>query len=374
MSEPVVIAVTTTVPAVPEPRPEPPPLPRDPRAVMLAGVFALAVFYTLYFTAEIVVPLILAILLKLLLQPALRVLVRARVPQAVGALMLIIAFLSVIFGLGFALSGPASSWVAKAPQSLPRMEQRLSVLRRPIDSLLSVTHRVEQFAETPSHGAAPVNAVIVQNSSLGEYIFTGTRSILAGFGITFLLLFFLLASGDLFMRKFVEILPTFRDKKQAVQMSREIEESISGYLVTISMMNALVGIATAVAMYLIGLPDPVLWGALAFVLNYVLILGPLTGVVIFFCVGLLSFDTLWQGLLPPAAYLIIHIIEGEAVTPWLVARRFTLNPVLVVGSLIFWDWMWGIPGALLAVPMLATFKIVCERVRPLMAVGHFIGG
>ncbi len=113
---------------------------------------------------------------------------------------------------------------------------------------------------------------------------------------------------------------------------------------------------------------------LAFILNYVLILGPLTGIGLFFLVGLMSFDTLWQALLPPAAYLTIHVIEGEWVTPMLVARRFTLNPVLVIGSLIFWDWMWGIPGALLAVPMLAVFKIVCDRVRPLAALGHFIEG
>ncbi len=157
-------------------------------------------------------------------------------------------------------------------------------------------------------------------------------------------------------------------------MSHEVEENISAYLVTISIMNALVGVAAGLAMWAIGIPDPILWGTLAFILNYVLILGPLTGIGLFFLVGLMSFDTLWQALLPPAAYLTIHVIEGEWVTPMLVARRFTLNPVLVIGSLIFWDWMWGIPGALLAVPMLAVFKIVCDRVRPLAALGHFIEG
>jgi predicted PurR-regulated permease PerM len=157
-------------------------------------------------------------------------------------------------------------------------------------------------------------------------------------------------------------------------MSHEIETNISAYLVTITLMNALVGVATAAAMYAIGLGDPLLWGAVAFLLNYVLILGPLTMMLLLFVVGLLSFDALWLALLPPAAYIIIHILEGELVTPMLVARRFTLNPVLVIGSLIFWDWMWGIPGALLAVPMLAVFKIVCDRVRPLAAVGHFMSG
>jgi predicted PurR-regulated permease PerM len=176
------------------------------------------------------------------------------------------------------------------------------------------------------------------------------------------------------MRRLVEILPTLRDKKQAVEISHEMERNISAYLVTITLMNGLVGIATGIAMAAIGLSDPVLWGSIAFALNYVLILGPATGVVMFFIVGLLSFDTLWHILLPPAAYLVIHVIEGEFVTPMLVAKRFTINPVLVIGSIIFWDWMWGIPGALLAVPMLAAFKIVCDRAGPLKAVGHFIGG
>jgi predicted PurR-regulated permease PerM len=216
--------------------------------------------------------------------------------------------------------------------------------------------------------------VTVKGPGLVEYLFSGTRQLISGLGITVLMLFFLLTSGELFMRRLVEILPSFQDKKRAVEMSHEVEENISAYLVTITIMNALVGIAAGLAMWAIGVPDPILWGTLAFILNYVLILGPLTGIGLFFLVGLMSFDTLWQALLPPAAYLAIHMIEGEWVTPMLVAKRFTLNPVLVIGSLIFWDWMWGIPGALLAVPMLAVFKIVCDRVRPLAALGHFIEG
>jgi predicted PurR-regulated permease PerM len=331
----------------------------------------LLVFYALSVTGAIVVPLVFAILLKLLLQPAMRALGKLRIPQPVSALMTMIVFFGVVGLLAYAITGPAASWIGKAPESLPRIEQRLTVLKRPLDRILNATQQVERIAEAPAAGAP---SVTVKGPGLSDYLFSGTRNLLAGLGITLLLLFFLLAAGDLFMRRLVEILPTLRDKKQAVEISHEIERNISAYLVTITVMNALVGIATGVVMWAIGIPDPVLWGAIAFALNYVLILGPATGVVMFFVVGLLSFETLWGALLPPAAYLCIHLIEGEAVTPMLVAKRFTLNPVLVIGSLIFWDWMWGIPGALLAVPMLATFKIVCDRVEPLRAVGHFIEG
>jgi predicted PurR-regulated permease PerM len=349
---------------------EPMALPQDSRTVLLACVFTLMAFYTLYFTSELAVPLCFAVLLKLLLTPGYRILARWRVPGPIAALAMMALLASLLYGLAYGLAGPATDWFGKLPQSLPRLEQHLSLLRAPADRLF---HLLGQL-QTVTGGKGTASAPAIEGSTLAAYLFTGTRSILTGFGITALLLFFLLVSGDIFMRKLVEILPSFGDKKRAVEMSREVEQNISAYLITITIMNTLVGFATFGAMWAIGLQNPVLWGAIAFVLNYVLILGPLTGLVMFFAVGLLAFPTLLHALLPPAAYLAIHIVEGEVVTPLLVARRFTLNPVLVIGSLIFWDWMWGIPGALLAVPLLATTKIVCDHVRPLMPVGHFLGG
>lgn len=346
--------------------------PRKMRSVAITGIFVLAIFYTLYFTAEIAIPLAFAVLFKLLLQPGVRVLGRLRVPQPLCALAMIILLFALIGGGGFLLGGPAKAWLERAPDSLPRLEQHLRVFKQPIQQVQEATKQVEQLTQPQEPGES--KPVAVKGPSLVDYLFSGTRRMLSGLGITVLMLFFLLSSGDLFMRRLVEILPNFRDKKRAVELSHEVEENISAYLVTISVMNALVGVAAGLAMWAIGIPDPILWGTLAFILNYVLILGPLTGVALFFLAGLMSFDTLWLALLPPAAYLIIHVIEGEWVTPMLVAKRFTLNPVLVIGSLIFWDWMWGIPGALLAVPMLAVFKIVCDRVRPLAALGHFIEG
>jgi predicted PurR-regulated permease PerM len=139
-------------------------------------------------------------------------------------------------------------------------------------------------------------------------------------------------------------------------------------------MNAAVGIGTAMVMWFTGIGDPILWGAVAFLLNFVPILGPILGVVIFVLVGLLTSDTLWQALLPAGLYIGIHLIEGQLITPMLLARRFIINPVLVIISLVFWFWMWGAPGAILSVPMLAITKIICDRIRPLAAFGHFLEG
>jgi predicted PurR-regulated permease PerM len=187
-------------------------------------------------------------------------------------------------------------------------------------------------------------------------------------------LYFLLVSGDNFQRRLVEILPRFSSKRQAVDISQQIESDISAYLVTITIMNAIVGIATAGVMWLTGVGDPILWGTVAFLLNYAPVVAPASGVLIFLLAGLLTIDTFWQAFLPAGLYLAIHLVEGEAVTPLLLARRFTLNPVLVILSLVFWFWMWGIPGAILSVPMLAIAKIVCDRIRPLAAIGHFLAG
>ena len=345
----------------------------SPAAVsfLLAGILTLLIFGALYFTSEVALPIIFAFVLHLLLHPAMRVLTKLHIPKSISALLIILVLFGALGVLGSTLSGPTAGWIAKAPESLPLLEERLSVFREPIDRVQKATKQVEKIAGDP---APEAREVVVKGPGLGSLLLSSTRNFVVGLVTTIVLLFFLLMSGDLFLRRLVEILPTLSDKKQAVEIAHEIQRNISGYLMTISLMNAAVGLATGVATYFCGLSDPILWGTLAFALNYVLIIGPLTGVGVLFLAGLLTFDTIWQALLPAGIYLAIHVIEGESITPLLLARRFTLNPVLVVLSLIFWYWMWGVAGALLAVPMFATFKIVCDRIGPLMALGHFLGG
>lgn len=345
------------------------PLPHNLQSLMMMGIFVLLVLFALYFTAEVVLPIIFAIILYLVLQPAMRWTAKLRVPKVVAALFVLFVFFGGVGALGFTLSGPAADWVAKAPDSLRLIEARLFVFKQPIADLQSVSKQVEKIAEGP---ASDSNSVTVVGPGVSSFLFSGTRFMLVGLGTTVVLLFFLLVSGDLFLRRLVEILPTFSNKKQAVEISREIESNISSYLATISLMNLGVGILTGIAAYFCGLSDPILWGTVAFLLNFVPILGPLCGVVILFLAGLLTFDAVWQAALPAGIYLTIHTIE-ETVTPMLLARRFILNPVLVIVSLVFWYWMWGIAGALLAVPLLATVKIICDRIKPLMALGHFLG-
>jgi len=244
-------------------------------------------------------------------------------------------------------------------------------MREPIDTLQKFLQQVEDFGGA---GSSTNVAASAQGPTLLSKLFTGTRNFANGFFTTVLFLFFLLVSGDIFLHRLVEILPRFSSKRQVVDIAQQIESDISAYLVTITIMNAAVGVTTGLAMWLTGVGDPILWGSVAFLLNYVPIVGPALGVLIFLLAGLLTHDTLWQALLPAVLYLGFHLIEGESVTPMLLARRFTLNPVLVIISLVFWFWMWGVPGAILAVPMLAITKIICDRIQSLAAFGHFLEG
>jgi predicted PurR-regulated permease PerM len=340
--------------------------PSDPKTALLTGIFLLAALATAYWAAEIILPLVLAVLLKLLFQPGMRVLERARVPRTLAALLLIFAVFGTIIGIGAAVSGPATNWAGKLPEGLSRLQERLQFLGQPIQSLQIFLGNFSGNEKLES-GAPSLFGMLAA-------LFTGTRHFATGFFETVLILFFLLVSGDTFLRKLVEFLPAYKDKRQAVELSQQIEENVSVYLVTITIMNAAVGIATGFAMWACGLGDPVLWGVLAFLLNYVPIIGPFAGVIVFVLAGLLTIDVFWQALLPAGLYLMIHIIEGQIVTPMLLARRFTLNPVLVVITLIFWFWMWGVPGAVLAVPMLAIAKIIFDGIKSLKALGHFLEG
>jgi predicted PurR-regulated permease PerM len=339
--------------------------PINAQLIIQACLLLLAVLAVAYVASDIVLPVVLAIILNLLLRPGMRLFDRARIPRSAGALLLLIGLFGAIVAVVAALSSPAADWAVRLPSSIARLEDRLKFLSDPIATLQTFLRQLDgagQAGGLPGGGA------------LTTMLFRGTQHFASGFFETLLVLFFLLVSGDAFLRRTVEIAPNFRDKRRVVALSQQIEENISAYLVTITLMNAAVGLATGAVMWVCGVGDPLLWGGVAFLLNFVPIMGPLVGVGLFFFVGMLAIDGLWAASAPAALYLFIHLIEGETVTPMLLARRFTLNPVLVIISLIFWFWMWGVIGAILAVPMLAIAKIICDDVKPLNALGHFLEG
>ncbi|MEO8810205.1 MAG: AI-2E family transporter [Rhodanobacter sp.] len=370
------LEMEATVVSEPIEEPEEMPLPQDPKLVFLGGLFIMALLACAYVARSVILPIVLAFLLKLLLQPVMRVFERIRLPRVIASLVVVALVLALLVGVGELLSGPAASWSKRLPHALPRLEQRLRVVSQPVDKLNAIVdHAQKVVSSSGTKPDAPASAPAPASSpSMHSLVLAYVQEFAVGFLTMFLMLFFLLNSGDTFLRRLVEIMPRFRDKRQVIDISWQVESDISGYLITISAMNLLVGIVTGLAMWGLGVHDPLLWGAIAFLLNYVPILGPLTGMVMFLAIGLLSLNPLWKAFMPMVVYVAVHLIEGETFTPMLLARRFTLNPVLVVIALLFWYWMWGVPGAILAVPMLAITKIVCDRVRPLAAFGHFLEG
>jgi predicted PurR-regulated permease PerM len=344
------------------------PLPTDVKSMVLIGILTLMMLNALYLTGEIFIPIIIAFLLKMVLEPAMEMLVACHLPRFLSAFLIVSVLLGGFTGLAIILSGPAASWISKAPESFTRLQTRLASLTAVARDFQKASHDVEQIGEDSTSPA-----VAVKGPPLSTFLFSGTRALSAGLVTVVVLLYFLLVSGNSFLRRMVEILPTLQNKKQVVDITNEIQRTVATYLGTVTVMNLLVGLLTGLAAYFCGLSDPILWGSVAFLLNYIPIIGPLAGVAILGLASLLTFDTIWQALLPAGIYLGIHVVEGEVVTPTLLARRLTLNPVAVIIALVFWYWMWGVAGALLAVPMLATFKIICDRIERLMAIGHFLG-
>jgi predicted PurR-regulated permease PerM len=189
-----------------------------------------------------------------------------------------------------------------------------------------------------------------------------------------LLLYFLLAAGDLFLEKLVKVLPQFGDKRKAVQIARAIESSISTYLLTTTVINVSEGALVALALWALGLPTPFLWGAIVACLEFIPYIGMLVGIALLTFVGLATFPSLSHALAGPVVFMLISFLQGNLVSPLVMSERMTLNPVALFIGLAFWWWVWGIVGVLLAVPIMAAFKIVCDQIETLAPVGEFLGG
>ncbi|MGE5443387.1 MAG: AI-2E family transporter, partial [Ignavibacteriales bacterium] len=340
--------------------------PREARSIRsftLTGIFVLALFYTLYFARIFLLPIMLALLFAFLLRPAVRGLERLRIPEIVGAALVLLVLLGAV-GYGISLvATPASDWIAKAPQNLRQIEDKLRTLREPINKVSKATEQAEKITSV-NEGKKP-QVVKVENNSFMDIFFNQTSEVLIGAGTTLILLYFLLASGDLFLRKMVKVLPTLQDKKRAVEIAHEIEGQISIYLLTVTMIFGGQGFVFGVAMFFMKMPNPLLWGVMSALLEFIPYLGPAVGIGVVSVVALLTFNSIGHAALAPLIYFGLTVIQSNLITPIILGRRLTLNPVVVFVGIVFWGWIWGIVGTFLAVPILMTFKILCDHIEPL---------
>lgn len=339
-------------------------------AIAVTGLFTLALFYTLYVAKAVFLPVVLAVLLNFLLSPIVRLFERRRVPAPLGALIVLIALLGTMAAGIYHLALPASEWIDKAPQSLRQAEYKLRSIRASLEKVEQATEEIEKI--TNGGGAEDTQQVEVQDTPLSDTLLNQTQNLLAGGVVLVFLLYFLLASSDSFLRKLVQVLPKIRHKRNAVTIIRHTENDLSDYFLTVTLVNIGLGCAVALALFLLGMPNPILWGVLAAFLNFIPYLGGLVGITVIGLVALVSFDSLGHALLAPLSYLLLNTLEAYVVTPIILGRRLMLNPVSVFTSIIFWGWIWGVPGAILAVPLLVSFKIICDNIEVLSAIGAFL--
>jgi predicted PurR-regulated permease PerM len=336
----------------------------------------LAVLYTLYVARDFLLPIVFALLLNFLLSPVVRWLARFRIPPPFGAGLVVLAILAILGSGAFGLSGSVREWAATAPATLTTAEAKLAKIIRPIQRASKTAEQVANAAGAAAGtttGAKKPAEVIVQGPSLASRVFGTTQRSVASVLEVLILLYFLLGAGDLFLQKLIKVLPNLGDKRKAVQIARETESSISTYLLTAASVNVAEGLVVAGVMYLWGMPSPALWGALVAVLEFIPYLGALAMVVILGLAALTNFDSVGHALLVPASFLLINVIQSNLVSPVLLGHRLALNPVALFIGLAFWFWIWGISGAFIAVPLLATFKIFCDHIESLASVGEFLG-
>jgi predicted PurR-regulated permease PerM len=364
--------IPSAPPEVADRRSGPPPDARLDRSLALTILTVLAVFYSLYFARTFLLPITLAVMLNFLLSPAVRAFGRIRVPPPLAAAVVVLTMVGLL-SLGiYELSGPVQTWADKAPQSLATAQRQLKKILRPIEKVTRSAEQVDRVTDGVTSGS-PATEVVVKSSSVASRLLGSTQRALAFLLEVIILLYFLLAAGDLFLAKLIKVLPHLQDKLKAVHIARETEEAVSTYLLANLATNVGEGVVLAGALWLLDMPNPILWGVLAAALEFIPYLGALVVVVVLGIAGLATFPDTGHALAVPGVFLLINFFQANIATPLLLSHRLALNPVAQFVGLSLFFWLWGILGAFLAVPILATFKILCDHIDSLHSIGEFLG-
>ena len=339
----------------------------------IIGTFLILAFSAIAAARDFLMPVTMALLLFFVFTPFRRWIQRHGLPQWVAATIVSIGLIFAVIGSVFLMTGPASDLINSAPTFAYKIEAKFGdTTTGPLAKIKAFTDRIDRLTgadqdPTPESKVGSSTDVLIQVAELGPVLLTQTIFVL-------LLLFFMIASGDLLYLKIVQSFPTLSSKKQAFKALREIEQSLGSYFSTITLINIGLGIAIGCAMALWGLPAPVFFGVCAFLLNFIPYFGVAAGTASAVIVALVTLDGFGLPMLVGASYVAICSIEGNLITPMLVSRRLEMNTVVVFLAVALWAWLWSVVGMIVAVPLLVVARVLCDHIPGLDRLGNFLGG
>ena len=351
-------------PAAPGPDaqiPNAPPTEPRPRSSAAAVVLAtIAVGAVLWATQELILPVLLAVFFALVGNPIIRALRRLYVPRVLGALLVLLGGLAIAGALGTQLVEPASEWVRQAPRAMREMTPKLRELTKPVQD---ANRAAENIARAAGGESKPVQVVRTETDDPYKML-TTTPKLIASVLAVVLLTFFFMVYGENLQKNAIALLPGRQQKKLTVEIMQSIELELSRYVLTITVINIAVGLIFAGLLHWlkVPLPEALLWGTMAALLNFAPYVGPLIGIGMMLVMGFVAFDD-WKALVPAGIYLGLHTLEGQIVTPIVLGRSMRVSPLVLILALMVFGWLWGLIGLLLAVPLLVCVKLVLERIE-----------
>lgn len=342
------------------------------KSAALTVLSVLAVSYSLYFAAEILIPIALAIYLNLLLSPAVRALHRMGIASGISALIMVALLVWSVAAALSAVAEPAQQWITEAPQKLHELRAKFTDGHPPLAGIKKLSSEVNNMAALEEEKGEIIQKVVIKEPGVISQLLSKLPTSVSSIGIVIFLTLFLLASNVNFSRKCTSMCRSFAERRRTVMIFNDIRNSVSNYLLTITCINAVLGLAVTGTMYLLGFEDPWLWGIVAGALNFIPYVGPLITTLLLAFVGFTIFPDSIKALISPLMYLGFTIVEGQIITPLVVGHRLELNPVAVFLFLIFWGWIWGPIGMLLAIPILVSAKVILENIPSTTAIASLL--
>ncbi|RAH96743.1 AI-2E family transporter [Acuticoccus sediminis] len=341
----------------------------------LVGIFIILAFGAVALARSFLMPMTLALLLFFVFALPCRILARAGIPPSISAGIITLALFFGLIGGIMSLAVPIASAVDDAPRIFGALQDKLASLEGSVDKIRDAMKQVETMA-VPEEGGGEATKVVTTGTGLGVLtgIATTTPALLGQIVFTLVLLFFALASRDLLYRRTVESFSRFRDKRAARAAIDEIEKSLGIYLGSITLINAILGLAIGLAMWAWGMPAPELFGVAGFALNYVPYVGPVSGIIMATLVALVTLDGVLQPILVGMTILGLISLEGQFITPYFLSRRLSLNPVVVFVAVALFAWLWSAIGMVVAVPMLVVLNVMCAHIPGMQGLGNFLSG